>query len=181
MSEQTFGPRRCRDSRKLSLDECVTVHFYQCKNCRSIIHECGPGIKAKSYACCGEEMILLTGKSLEEIKAEHPQVQIDYQIVGGYNENAIRISWNQKDLSARPEWIYLKTFTGGYLKILQQTKRPPLVYALADTDAFSYCDESPCLECTFRCKRGFEIYAYIEQAGLIQISLDKMSPYWESR
>ena len=59
-------------------------------------------------------------------------------------------------------------------------KRPPMVFALADTDAFAYCDEDPCLECVFRCKRGFIIYVFDERAGLIEVPLDKMNAQWQS-
>lgn len=56
-----------------------------------------------------------------------------------------------------------------------------MVFALADTDAFAYCDEDPCLECVFRCKRGFVIYIYEEETGLVEIPLDKMNAHWESQ
>lgn len=181
MSEQTYGPRRCRDSRKLPLDQCAEVKFYHCRQCKSILHETGLELKEKHLTCCGEEMKHLAGISPEQAQAIYPGVKVDYKIVGGYNDNAVQVFWNQTDPQVRPVWVYLKTFTGGYMKYLSKTKRPPIVFALADMDAFSYCDEDPCLECTFRCKRGFEIYAWIEKAGLVQISLDKMSPYWETR
>ena len=87
------------------------------------------------------------------------------------------VSHSPKD---HPEWIYLKTFTGGYLKYVSSEKRPPMVFALADTDAFAYCDEDPCLECVFRCKRGFIIYVYDSRAGLIEVPLDKMNAQWQS-
>ena len=45
---------------------------------------------------------------------------------------------------------------------------------MADEDAFAYCDKDPCVECTFRCKRGMEIYAYVENIGLIVLPLDRM-------
>lgn len=181
MIEQTFGPRRCRDTRKLPLDQCVEVRFYRCKRCGAVFHETGIKLEEKHLTCCGEETELLTGRSLDQAQELCPKVMIDYKITGGYNDNAVQVFWNQTEANIRPSWIYLKTFTGGYIKFLSNAKRAPMVFALADMDAFAYCDKDPCLECTFRCKRGFEIYAYIESIGLIQISLDKMSPYWETR
>lgn len=55
-----------------------------------------------------------------------------------------------------------------------QKKWPPIVFALADEDAFAYCDKNPCVECTFRCKRGMEIYAYVDNIGLVILPLDRM-------
>ena len=74
-------------------------------------------------------------------------IEADYQITGGYNDNAVKVSWKRKPYGSHPEWVYLKTFTGGYLKYISDGKRSPVVFALADTDAFCYCDEDPCLEC----------------------------------
>jgi hypothetical protein len=85
-----------------------------------------------------------------------------------------------KPYGRHPEWIYLKTFTGGYLKYVMEGKHSPMVFALADTDAFCYCDEDPCLECVFRCKRGFIIYVYDRQTGLVAVPLDKMNAQWQS-
>ena len=50
------------------------------------------------------------------------------------------------------------------------------MFGFADEDAFAYCDKNPCVECTFRCKRGMEIYAYVENLGLVVMPLDRMIP-----
>ena len=50
------------------------------------------------------------------------------------------------------------------------------MFGCADEDAFAYCDKNPCVECTFRCKRGMEIYAYVENLGLVVMPLDRMVP-----
>ena len=55
-----------------------------------------------------------------------------------------------------------------------------MVFALADTDAFCYCDEDPCLECVFRCKRGFTAYIYDPKAGLVELPLDMMTAHWQT-
>ena len=74
----------------------------------------------------------------------------------------------------------------------------PLLFALADEDAYVYCDKDVCLECTFMCKRGFVFYVGVEdmqdgthrtsdQNGapltslIVRLPLTRMSPYWESR
>jgi hypothetical protein len=99
------------------------------------------------------------------------EVSLDYKIVGGYNQNAIQIFWKEQ----RPEWILLKTFTGSYIKYVTKKKVPPMVFAMADEDAYVYCDEQVCLQCVFRCKRGFLAYAYFKNIGLVEFSLDKSS------
>ena len=92
----------------------------------------------------------------------------------------MKVSWKFIDPGQELEWLYLKTYTGGYMKYIIPGKRPPVVFALADEDAFCYCDEDPCLECTFWCKRGFIIYGYVKGLGLIEAPLDKASAYWQS-
>lgn len=105
----------------------------------------------------------------------------DYAIVGGYNNNAIEFSWRTDDSALVPSWVALKTFTGFQVKYLTPKKRSPIIFALADEDAYVYCDESPCLECIFMCKRGFALYACIDDLGIVRIPLERASAHWESR
>lgn len=178
MIEQKFGPRRCRDTRKPREQECPDVVFYRCEICGALFPVTGSqALEEKEIQCCGEKAVRLIPKEREEVS---DIIKVDYQITGGYNDNAVRVSWKMGSFKKHPEWIYLKTFTGGYLKYINDAKRSPLVFALADTDAFAYCDEDPCLECVFRCKRGFIIYVYEKEAGLIQVPLDKMNAQWQS-
>ena len=194
MIEQTFSARRCRDTRKPREKECPDVVFYRCKVCGALFPMTGgqkeenePDIQegtnlpnqadSREIICCGQK-----AERLVPVKQEsaNDSLKLSYQITGGYNDNAVKVSWRAVDLKYKPEWMYLKTFTGGYLKYIRDTKRSPLVFALADTDAFAYCDEDPCLECVFRCKRGFVIYVYGKETGLIEIPLDKMNAQWQS-
>lgn len=108
-------------------------------------------------------------------------VFLDYSIVGGYNNNAVELSWRIDDPAYSLQWAALKTFTGMQLKYVTPKKRSPLIFALADEDAYVYCDESPCLECVFMCKRGFVLYARINGLGIVKIPLTRASAYWESR
>lgn len=165
MIKQTFGPRRCRDTRKPSLEECTQVVFYRCNQCGTVYFDVGFALTEKQLNCCGTLTAPMVPVSILEAQSRHPEVFLDYKITGGYNDNAVRVFWNTADENYRPEWIYLKTFTGGYIKYLSAVKKPPMIFALADMDAFAYCDEDPCLECTFRCKRGFILYANIKQVG----------------
>lgn len=178
MSEQVFSARRCRDTRKPRAGECPDVVFYRCGCCGALFALTGGrASEDKEIFCCGEKAARLEPLTQEEAGEN---LTITYRITGGYNDNAVRVSWRAASPEFKPEWIYLKTFTGGYLKYVTETKRPPMVFALADTDAFAYCDEDPCLECVFRCKRGFEIYVYGKNSGLIRVPLDKMNAQWQS-
>lgn len=178
MIEQTFSARRCRDTRKPRAGECPDVAFYRCSQCGALFPVTGgQTLEDKEIICCGqkaERLIPVTPESVSD------SLKVSYQITGGYNDNAVKVSWRASVPGRAPEWIYLKTFTGGYLKYVAETKRSPMVFALADTDAFAYCDEDPCLECVFRCKRGFIIYVYGRETGLIELPLDKMNAQWQT-
>lgn len=178
MIEQKFGPRRCRDTRKPLASQCPEAVFYRCKSCKGLFTATG-GLAAedKKILCCGEEAERLVPA---DAGVAREFLELSYQITGGYNDNAVKVSWKAKGQEYVPQWIYLKTFTGGYLKYLTREKRSPMVFALADTDAFCYCDEDPCLECVFRCKRGFMVYAYSEGTGLLEMPLDKMTAHWQT-
>lgn len=175
VSAQEYGPRRSRTTRKPSI-QCPDVVFYRCAKCGMIHQRVGRGETRPEMVCCGEVMAELKPTPVKELG---PEIRITYQIVGGYNDNAVRVSW-ELEKPCRLEWLYLKTYTGGYMKYLIPGKRPPMVFALADEDAFSYCDESPCLECVFWCKRGFTIYGYVQGKGLVEAPLDKATAYWQS-
>ena len=127
--------------------------------------------------CCNEKMESLDSKDTSEVLDD---VLIDYKITGGYNENAVKVFWKIKNKIISLEWIYLKTFTGGQLKYVTNSKKTSFVFAMADEDAYAYCDEDPCLECTFRCKRGYEIYIFIKEMGLVKIPLERMNSNWQS-
>lgn len=181
MSQQIFSARRCRDTRKPREGQCPDVIFYRCKNCGALFPVTGgpdpKNLSEKKIICCEETAEQLLPQSPE---AAGDLLTVTYQITGGYNDNAVKVSWKAKSPEYGPEWIYLKTFTGGYLKYVMEGKRSPMVFALADTDAFAYCDEDPCLECVFRCKRGFIIYVYGKKTGLLEVPLDKMNAQWQS-
>lgn len=103
-------------------------------------------------------------------------VVFDYHIDGGFNNNAVIVTWKIQDPSRyRIRWVALKTFTGMQLKYIMPKKFPPLVFALAAEDAFAYCNKIPCEECAFRCKSGFELYALIEGIGIVKRSMDRIS------
>ena len=105
-------------------------------------------------------------------------VQVSYRIVGGYDTNAVEVRWalpaDGRGADGQPlqlSWVMLKTFTGLQVKYPLPGKRCPLVFALADEDAYVYCNEPVCKECTFRCKQGFVIYAAIAGLGIVKVPL----------
>lgn len=178
MAEQIFSARRCRDTRKPRAEQCPDTAFYRCKDCGSLFTLTGEkALEEKEILCCGQPSVRLMPVSAESVK---DRLEVSYEIIGGYNDNSVRVQWSGPDRENYPEWVYLKTFTGGYLKYTKDIPRSGVVFALADTDAFAYCDESPCLECVFRCKRGFVVYFFSPGIGLIELALDKMHAQWQT-
>lgn len=139
---------------------------------RSLIFEPPYAHASFKLSCCGKEMEPLVPIDAENVA---DRFKLDYQIIGGLNNNAIKIDWRSIDPTCKLRWVSLKTFTGVMTKYVQPKKWPPIIFALADEDAFAYCDKNPCVECTFRCKRGMQIYAYVENLGLIILPLDRMA------
>lgn len=150
--------------------------FYYCRHCGSIFQALKAG-KEVIPTCCSEKMELLDVKDPSQVLDD---ILIDYKITGGYNQNAVEVFWKIKRDDISIEWIYLKTFTGGQLKYVTNPKKTSFVFAMADEDAYVYCDENPCLECIFGCKRGFEIYVCMGKNRLIKIPLERMHANWQS-
>ncbi len=99
---------------------------------------------------------------------------LDYQINGGFNNNCIIVTWD--DTSEHPvEWVLMKTFTGTQMKYALPKKRNRMVFALADEDAFVYCNKEPCVECGFRCKNGFVLYASFKGLGIVRKPVERIS------
>lgn len=175
MQQQEFGPRRSREPKKPKVLGPKLI-FYYCGHCGSVF-QASSLREGAIPMCCNERMVPLEAKDPLDVSDE---VFIDYKIKGGYNENVVEVFWKIKKDDICIEWIYLKTFTGGQLKYVTNSKKTSFVFALADEDAYVYCDEDPCLECTFRCKREFEIYVHIKGMGLIKIPLERMQASWQS-
>lgn len=175
MDKSYFSPQRSRATTKPKV-VCEEVVFCYCDQCKRVIQNIEPQINIQ-ISCCNKPMEIMEPKDIEEVESS---LWMDYKILGGYNENVIEVIWKNNDENAKVKWIYLKTFTGGQMKYITDIKKKSFIFALADEDAYVYCDESPCLECTFRCKRGFEIYTYVQSIGLVRILVDRMHPNWQS-
>lgn len=103
------------------------------------------------------------------------EIQLNYAFEGGFNNNCLKVFWEIQGAEYTVEWVCLKTFTGTQLKYAMPKKRPPLLFAFADEDAFVYCDKSPCDECAFRCKSGFVAYIRIKNLGIVRMPLERIS------
>lgn len=192
-----FGHLRSRETRKPSVF-APPVTFYRCRSCGNLMatmqgaqgnqtgalqgaQEAQPealqGARG-AVRCCEAPMEALAPHAPEEFADE---ITLSYQIIGSLNENAVKAMWECRDLDERPEWIWLRTFSGAQLKYVKPGKRSPLMFGLADEDAYAYCDKDPCVECTFRCKRGFGLYYYFEKRGVIWLPLERMSARQQSR
>ena len=162
-----FGPLRCRALRKPPF-EGPEPRFFRCPDCGSVFFGVKEGAEP---ACCGEKLEELPRHSPEEF----PDLRLSYEIFGSLNENAVRAVWESDNWKEKPAWVYLRSFSGGQLKYVAERKRSPLIFGLADEDAYAYCDKDPCVECTFRCKRGFGLFFFFPERGLIYLPLDRMS------
>lgn len=153
--------------------QCPDIDIYVCESC-------GRSYQALGYdaheapACCGQ-----AARRLEPVPEEDfPEgYRVLYNIVGGLNNDAVRITWKCPH-DVRPEWILLKTFTGSYLRYVVPKKKPPMVFALADEDAYVYCDKKVCERCMFRCKLGFVAYVFFSNPVplLLEVPLNKVKP-----
>ena len=173
--EQIFGPRRSRETRKPEV-VCPPLFFYICRHCGNIYQSI---TENKNFLpqCCGSSMERMHPCDASTMSSK---ISIYYKIIGGYNENAVKVSWQSHQADINVAWLYLRTFTGGMLKYVTNLQKSSFTFALADEDAYVYCDEDPCLECTFRCKRGFEIYVALTNNFLIKLPLEKMTANWQS-
>lgn len=185
-----FSPTRTHSTWKPRVTS-TSVPYFRCAHCGSIYAGVDGAVDITWYndgersliaqppyataefhpECCGEAMEHLVPVAAAEVS---DKIALDYQILGGMNSNALNVTWSVKDAECTPRWFALKTFTGVMTKYVMPKKYPPIVFAFADEDAFAYCDKDPCVECTFRCKRGMEIYCYVEKIGLIILPLDRM-------
>lgn len=107
-------------------------------------------------------------RRLEKAPVDSP-AQLRYRLTGGFDSAALEVYWETGEGTAVPQWVALKSYTGIQVKYPTPGKRPPLVFALADEDAYCYCDLDPCQECVANCKRGFILYAYYGEGDLVQL------------
>lgn len=180
MPQPPFSPLRCKLPRKPWIKHAA-LQFWHCESCARLLHEyLSEDHPAASRAasllapeCCGQLMQLLQPQSPQDTANE---LGLDYEIVGGFNNNAVRVRWNRT--APPPLWIALQTYTGVYLKHISPAKQPPVVFPLSDEDAYAYCDKDVCEQCLYCCKKGCAIYVYSGESSLSVLNMDKISQYF---
>ena len=157
--------------------------FYRCPECGGIIiansvrHNHENPDKYPDVFCCGKPLLPLEVCTDQEILDSH---SMKFVIFGGYERNSVRIEvdggFHPMNQDHRIEWIYMRTFQGGQLKILAPGSRSFANFSFADNDAFVYCDRDICRmgreHCQFLCKRGMVVYAFCNRHGLFRMILE---------
>ena len=116
--------------------------------------------------CCGKEMERVEPVLNESLDEKN---RIDYKIRGSLNNNCIVVTWGR----IKPKWLLLESFRGSQFFYVENSFKE--VFALAGSDAYAYCDKDPCAECSFRCKRGFAIYAELPGIEIVKQEVDRIS------
>ncbi|MEA4896081.1 MAG: hypothetical protein VB064_12605 [Oscillospiraceae bacterium] len=163
--KKRIGPLRYLAASKPRISR-EPVAFFQCKTCGAILSGTLPERGGCELLCCGVKAGRLLPRPAEDLPSG---IGLTYDIVGGLNENCVRVFWEGKC----PDWLFLETFTGW--QHMDIKKRPPAVFALAGEDAYAYCDKDPCEKCSFRCKNGFVLYAWYEGEGLYSLPLNQIA------
>lgn len=172
MGNNAFVAFRCRLSRKPWLKN-AHVKFYWDRKSDRIFYDfiaetaepdaCG---ESQPLICAGDPLVLLEPRPAAEGMA--------YDIFGGFDHNAVKAEWTGN----APRWILLKTYTGASLKQLPRTKKSPVIFPLADEDAYVYCDRDVCEKCLYCCKKGCVLYYYFGNGELRALPLDQVSEYF---
>lgn len=145
--------------------------FYQCECCQRLLIDVTASDKAQSPDCCGYPMIQLLAQAPDA--AHH----LTLTVRGGFENNSLSVSVGQPAHPMTHQhhivWVYLYTFQGGQLKFMTPGEESTVMFALADKDAYVYCDRAVCKghDCKFNCKRDFCVWVYCNQHGLWHYSL----------
>lgn len=71
------------------------------------------------------------------------------------------------------KWVYLKARQGGQFHYFKAGEKPQVNFGLTGQDAYGYCIRETCLMnngCKFKCRKGFEVYAYCNLHGLWKVA-----------
>lgn len=162
------GPCRYLATHKPRIDR-QPVSFFRCESCGGVFTGWPSENAEPELLCCGKAMEKIKPRPAEELP---DGTSLYYDIVGGLNENALRVFWK----GSAPKWLYLETFTGGQQMFIDKDMRSPAVFALGGKDAYAYCDKDPCEKCSFRCKNGFVLYALFEDSSLYAMPINQIAP-----
>lgn len=149
--------------------------FYRCKGCGSVSVVYGEG---REYIPCGCGDVQKRLEPFDEKDTDGAH-SLSYVVFGGMEHNAIRIQVGEgthpMTEKHRIEWIALFTYEGLQMKFLKGNREPSATFALADKDAYSFCNRQICRmgreHCQFQCKRGWKIYAWCSCHGLTEKEL----------
>ena len=109
-------------------------------------------------------------------QASESSYQIDYARRGAKNHGVVTVKVLDQEGEVANDvlWIVLRGYTGNQIRTFYEGRKAETVCALAEEDAFMFCTADPCLECTFACLVGIEIYAYSKSQGLIMDGFKKI-------
>lgn len=118
-----FSPTRTHATWKPRVTP-VPVPYFRCQECGAVLQGVDGDVEITMsdnyrsqvaelpYAhtdfhpeCCGKPMERLEGISHLEVK---DKLDLDYQIVGSYDHNALRVTWKVKEPGYEPRWFAVK-------------------------------------------------------------------------
>lgn len=177
-----------REHQRIYSRECMISHppvyrteepvFYRCPVCGSVEVKVQPmASKAQkpdeTGCCCGQPLVKLIATPANDA----PEHEMKFCIFGGFANNTIRVEvkngGHPMNETHHIEWIYLRTYQGGQMKYLPPGTESATLFAMANEDAYAFCDREICHmgweHCLFQCKRGHIAYAYCNQHGLYKL------------
>lgn len=112
-------------------------------------------------------------EGMEIIEPKGPQewqrYSFQYAFIGGKNHHCVEITVDGADAGEHDiEWIYVRSYTGGQIRFIKPDDKAYALFAMAENDAYMFCENDPCIECAFACKVGFEFYMYSRSEGLLK-------------
>ena len=166
---QTKTSTRIKSSTKPSFIQGEPT-FYHCPRCGQFLVTINNNGGETQLRCCDETLSALTPQNTNDALAEDhlPQMTIS----GGFESNTLTVNIGTTPHPMTDDhrllWIYVYTFQGGQFKFLRPGDLPEATFALAENDAYVYCDRPVCKgsRCKFNCKRGFTAYSWCNQHGL---------------
>ena len=181
-----------REHQRIYNRECMISHppvyrteepvFYRCPVCGLVEIRIRPSLDPAvnwedtegAGCCCGQPMVRLSAKS----QKDDPEHEMKFCIFGGFANNTVRVEvregFHPMDEEHHIEWIFLRTYQGGQMKYLPLRGESATLFALANEDAYSFCNREACRmgweHCLFQCKQGHVAYAYCNRHGLYQLT-----------
>lgn len=100
--------------------------------------------------------------------SDQSKYRIQYAYIGGPDQFTVELVVEGAEANAHDiEWLYVRTHTGGQIKFMKEDQAAKALFAMADDDAYMFCQNDPCLECAFACKVEFAFFAFSRSEGLL--------------